>query len=77
MLGIVGGSMAFIAAAGALFDVYDQNSGAQFLLTIPEIIREASLAVYLIRRGFRSEGLARLGKPAVAGVTGTPAIAPT
>jgi hypothetical protein len=61
LIGVVGGPLAFIAATGALFDVYDQSSAVQGLLTIPEIIWEASLGIYLVLRGFRKEGLDHLG----------------
>ena len=37
------------------------TSAAQSVLTIPEILWEASLGVYLILKGFRKEGLDRLG----------------
>ena len=61
LIGVVGGPLAFVAATGALFNIYDQNSAAQGLLTIPEIIWEASLGIYLVVRGFRKEGLDHLG----------------
>jgi Domain of unknown function (DUF4386) len=61
LIGVVGGPLAFIAATGALFNVYDQGSAVQGLLTIPEIIWEASLGIYLVLRGFRKEGLDHLG----------------
>jgi hypothetical protein len=53
LLGLIGGPLAFIAGTLALFGVYDKGSTAQFLLTIPEIAWEASLAIYLIVKGFR------------------------
>lgn len=61
LLGVTGGPLAFIAAAGALFNVYDQNSAAQSVLTIPEILWEVSLGVYLVAKGFRREALHQLG----------------
>lgn len=60
LIGVIGGPLAFIAATGALLNVYDQNSTAQGLLTIPEIVWEASLGIYLIVRGFKTTGLAAL-----------------
>lgn len=33
ILGLIGGSLAFLAATGALFDVYERQSAPQFLLT--------------------------------------------
>jgi hypothetical protein len=53
LLGLVGGSLAFVAATGALFDVYDRQSAPQFLLTLPEIVWEASLAIWLVVKGFK------------------------
>ncbi|QEC46188.1 DUF4386 domain-containing protein [Baekduia soli] len=50
--GILAGGFAFIAATGALFDVYDRQSGPQLLLTVPEMIWEATFGIYLIVRGF-------------------------
>jgi Domain of unknown function (DUF4386) len=57
LLGVIGGPLAFIAAMGALFSVYDQNSSAQAVLTIPEILWEASLGIYLVVKGFKATGL--------------------
>lgn len=52
MIGLVGGPLAIVAAAGALFGVYDQDSHPQLLLTLPEIVWEASFGIYLVRKGF-------------------------
>ncbi len=54
LIGLVGGPLAFLAATLALLGVYDQNSAAQNLLTIPEIVWEASLGLYLTVAGFRA-----------------------
>ena len=61
LIGVIGGPLALIAAAGALFNVYHQNSTAQGILTVPEIIWEASFGIYLVVRGFRAPALAALG----------------
>ena len=61
LLGVIGGPLAFLAATGALFDLYDQNSAAQGLLTVPEIFWELSVGIYLIVKGFRAAGLESLG----------------
>lgn len=53
-IAFVGGPLAVVAAAGALFGVYEQNSHPQLLLTLPEIAWEASLAVYLVAKGFKT-----------------------
>jgi hypothetical protein len=53
MFGVIGGPLAFVASIAVLFGAWDQTSGADFILTIPEIVFEASFAVYLIVKGFR------------------------
>jgi hypothetical protein len=53
-LGLVGGTLAFVAATGALFDVYDRQSAPQFLLTFSEMIWEVTFGLYLIVKGFTS-----------------------
>jgi hypothetical protein len=53
LLGVTAGPLAIAAAAGVLFGIYDQNSHAQLLLTLPEIVWEASFGIYLVARGFR------------------------
>jgi len=54
MFGLVAGSFAFVAATGALFDLYDRPSTPQALLTVPEIIWEAAFGIYLVTKGFTS-----------------------
>jgi len=51
-LGLIGGSLAFLAATGALFGVYDRQSTPQMLLTVPEVIWELTFGIYLIAKGF-------------------------
>jgi len=53
MFGIIGGPLLCAAGIAVLFDVIEPGSAAQFLATIPEIIWEASLGIYLIVKGFR------------------------
>lgn len=53
MLGLVGGPLAVISATLVLFGVYEQLSGVSFLVTLPEIVWEASLTFWLIAKGFR------------------------
>jgi hypothetical protein len=57
--GMVAGSFAVVAATGALFDVYDRQSGPQFLLTVPEMIWEATFGIYLVAKGFTSPAARR------------------
>jgi len=58
-LGLVGGSLAVVAATGALFGVYERQSAPQMLLTFPEMVWEITFAVYLIAKGFASPRLGR------------------
>jgi hypothetical protein len=51
-LGLVAGTFAVVAATGALFDVYDRQSGPQLLLTLPEMIWELTFTFLLIAKGF-------------------------
>jgi hypothetical protein len=53
-LGLVGGALAVVSATGVLFDLYEPQSAAQFLLLLPEIVWEASLGIYLAVKGFKS-----------------------
>ncbi len=52
VLGLIGGPLAFAAATGALFGVFDQQSAPSFILTLIEILWEASLGIWLIVKGF-------------------------
>jgi hypothetical protein len=54
MLGLfVGGPLAFLAGVLVLLGAGDTQSGPLFLLTIPEIVWEAFIAIYCTRKGFR------------------------
>ena len=75
LLGVIGGPLAFIAATGVLFNVYDQNSAAQSVLTIPEILWEVSLGVYLVVKGFTDAGLRALDLPRRPQYPPSPALA--
>jgi Domain of unknown function (DUF4386) len=52
--GMLAGALAFIAATGALLDVYDKQSTIQGVLTVPEIIWEAFFGIYLVVKGFKA-----------------------
>ena len=54
MLGLVGGPLIFVSSVAILFGAYEQTGTAAFLLSIPEIAWEASLAYYLTFRGFKA-----------------------
>jgi hypothetical protein len=61
--GMVAGSLAIVAATGALFDVYDRQSAPQFVLTVPEMIWELTFGIYLIAKGFTSPTTRRTAEP--------------
>jgi hypothetical protein len=54
LLGLVGGPLAFATATAVLFGAYEQTSGTNFIFTLPEILWEASLGIYLIVKGFKT-----------------------
>jgi hypothetical protein len=73
LIGLIGGPLAFAAATGVLFGLYEDGSAAKFLLTAPEIVWEAALGIYLIARGFRTSPAAPdhavpVGREAVTGL---------
>jgi hypothetical protein len=53
ILGLIGGPMLILSFVLILFGVYDNGSGPSFLLALPEIAWEASLAIYCAWKGFR------------------------
>jgi hypothetical protein len=61
--GIGAGALAVVAATGALLDVYDRQSGPQILLTLPEMIWEATFGIYLVARGFTRPAMVTRSSP--------------
>jgi hypothetical protein len=53
LLGLIGGPLAFAGGTGVLLGLFEQPSAPLSLLTILEILWEASLALYLTFKGFR------------------------
>jgi hypothetical protein len=53
LIGLIGGPLAIVGGIGVLFGAYEQGSSLQFLLTVPEILWELLLGLYLTFRGFR------------------------
>lgn len=53
MLGLIGGPLAVLGGILVLLEVIDRPSGPLILLTIPEVLWEASLGIYLTWKGFR------------------------
>jgi hypothetical protein len=54
MLGLVGGPLAFATATAVLFGLYEQTSVPSLLATLPQMLWEASLGIYLIAKGFKA-----------------------
>jgi hypothetical protein len=54
LVGLVGGAMLAASGAAVLLGVIPQGGAAQGIATVPEIIWEAYLGLYLTIRGFRS-----------------------
>jgi hypothetical protein len=57
MLGLIGGPLIIASGTAVLLGAIDAGSSAQVIATIPEILWEASLAIYLIVKGFRASPL--------------------
>ncbi|WP_242882484.1 DUF4386 domain-containing protein [Actinomadura litoris] len=53
LIGLIGGPIAFATATAVLFGAYEQTSPLNVLFTVPEIIWEASLGIWLVTKGFR------------------------
>lgn len=53
VVGLIGGPLAFATATAVLFGAYEQQSAVNFVFTVPEIIWEASLGIWLVVKGFR------------------------
>jgi hypothetical protein len=62
LLGLVGGPLVCLSAIAILLGIIDAGSTWQGIATIPEILWEASLGLYLIFRGFKPS-------PITAGIT--------
>jgi hypothetical protein len=77
VLGLVGGSLAFVSATAELFGLYPQVSTWSAILVLPEAVWEASLGVWLTVKGFKQSPIAS-ATTRHAGVGGTAAAsAPT
>lgn len=59
MMGLIGGPMLIVAFIGMLFGVFDAGSGPQALLSIPEIVWEGSLGIYLVWKGVQGDAIMR------------------
>lgn len=61
VLGLIGVPLLLVANTGILFDLWDRTSAVPAIAVLPIAVWEFSLGVYLVVKGFRPEGLARLG----------------
>jgi hypothetical protein len=71
LLGLIGGPLVALSGIAVLLGLYGQTSPWSAVATLPEFAWEASLAVYLIVKGFRPSAVARLD---AAPVIGGPAV---
>jgi hypothetical protein len=60
MLGLIGGPLVCASGIAVMLGVFDRGSTGQGIATIPEILWEASLGIYLTVKGFRAAALDRL-----------------
>jgi hypothetical protein len=58
-IGLIGGPVAFLTGTAVLFGVLEYGAPVPFLLTVPEILWELSLGVYLTFKGFRPSPVLR------------------
>jgi Domain of unknown function (DUF4386) len=70
MLGLIGGPLVIASGIAVLFDVIELGSAAQGIATIPEILWEASLGIYLTFKGFKPSAILS-GDTGPAGVGAT------
>ena len=64
VLGLAGGSLAFVAATAELFGLFSQVSPAAFLLVLPEALFEFSIGIWLTFKGFRPSPVTAAVTPA-------------
>jgi hypothetical protein len=55
LLGLIGGPLSVLGACFVVFGAWEQTSTTQFLFTVPEILWEASLGIYLTVKGFKAD----------------------
>ena len=77
MFGLVGGPLVCASGIAVMFGAFEPGSAPQFLTTIPEIIWEASLGIYLTAKGFKASSpvLGRTRRSPVDAGTPIPAMA--
>jgi hypothetical protein len=60
LVGLIGGPLIFASGIAVLFGLYDQVSVWSGIATVPEFLWEATLAIYLVVRGFRPSPITRV-----------------
>jgi hypothetical protein len=68
LLGLIGGPGVIASGIAVLFDVIEPGSAAQFIATIPEVLWELSLGIYLTFKGFKPSPIIS-GHPGAVGVS--------
>jgi hypothetical protein len=61
MFGLVGGPLIIISGALVILDVVEAGGAVQVLMTIPEVIWELGIGIYLIAKGYRTSSPALSG----------------
>jgi peptidoglycan/LPS O-acetylase OafA/YrhL len=54
IFGLVGGPLVCLSGIAVMFGAFDAGPGPQAIATIPEIIWEASIGIYLTFKGFKT-----------------------
>ncbi len=67
LLGVIGGPLAVATVTAVLFGAYDQQSGVNLLFTVPEILWEASLTIWLVVKGFKPSPILSGSRSVVTG----------
>src|SRR5437764_2099638 len=57
LLGLIGGPLVMASGIAVLFGVFKAGAAGQVIATIPEILWELSLGIYLIVKGFKPSPL--------------------
>ena len=58
MFGLIGGPLICLSGLGVMFGLFEPQSAPQAIATIPEIIWEAGLGIYLVAKGFKTPAAA-------------------
>ena len=72
MFGLVGGPLVCLSGIAVIFGAFDAGPGPQAIATIPEIIWEASIGIYLTFKGFKRTSPVLGGSGRTAAAAGSP-----